>query len=183
MQSMPDLVERFIQHFGERGQLWGLNRTVGQIYALIFLSPRALNANDIVERLGMSRSNVSTGLKQLQEWRLVKMSHQQGDRQEYFETPKQIWEVFRTLAQERRRREIEPTLSFLREALTCEVADDQERAAQARMREMHDLIDLFNGWFDDIQKLSPETLERLMRLGSRVSRVLDALAPARRNDP
>lgn len=180
METLSPLAERFVLHFGEMARHWGMSRTVGQIYGLLYLSSRPLNADDIVEGLGLSRSNVSMGLKALEDWRLVKLVHLKGDRREYFETPKEIWEVFRTLAEEKRRREVEPTLLFLRDALAQETHGEDELYAQTRMRAMYDLIDLSSTWFDDVQKLSPETLERLMRMGSRVARVLDSLASLRR---
>ncbi|MBP8151392.1 MAG: MarR family transcriptional regulator, partial [Xylophilus sp.] len=104
-ENLPPLNRQFVSHFGEMGSRWGINRTVGQIYALIFISPHALNADDIAEALEFSRSNVSMGLKKLQSWRLVKLRHQPGDRREYFEAPADVWEIFRVLAEERRRRE------------------------------------------------------------------------------
>ncbi len=171
--NLSPLAERFVLHFGEMGSRWGVNRTVGQIYAVLFIAPSPLNADDIVDALGVSRSNVSMGLKELQSWRLVRMVHQAGDRRDYFETPKDVWEIFRTLAEEKRKREIEPTLSFLRDALMDAPGDDAERHAQEKMRQMHELIDLANGWFDDIHELSPQTLESLMRMGAKVSRVLE----------
>ncbi|WP_145927114.1 GbsR/MarR family transcriptional regulator [Jeongeupia sp. USM3] len=170
---MSPLTERFVSHFGEMGSRWGVNRTVGQIYALLFLSSKPLNADEIGEALGFSRSNVSMGLKELQAWRLVRLLHQPGDRREYFETPKDVWEIFRTLAEEKRRREVEPTLSLLRDALLESAQDDTERHAQARMREMHDLIEMTTGWFDEVQRLSPETLRKLMQLGTRVTKLLE----------
>ena len=170
---LPPLNRQFIAHFGEMGSRWGINRTVGQIYALLFISERALHADDIAETLAFSRSNVSMGLKELQAWRLVKLRHQSGDRREYFEAPADVWEIFRVLAEERRRREIEPTLSMLRTALLEQPATDAERHAQARMREMHDLIDRLMTWFDDVQRLSPETAMQLMGMGSTVTKVLE----------
>ena len=113
------------------------------------------------------------GLKELQAWRLVKLSHQPGDRREYFEAPKDVWEIFRVLAVERRRREIEPTLSMLRMALLEEPASDEERHAQERMRDMHELIDRLMTWFDDVQRLAPETAMQLMGMGTAVTRVLE----------
>src|SRR4249920_1088614 len=107
--NLPPLTQSFVLHFGEMGSRWGINRTVGQIYALIFVAPAPLNADDIAEKLEFSRSNVSMGLKELQAWRLVKLRHIAGDRREYFDAPSDAWEIFRTLAEERRRREIEPT--------------------------------------------------------------------------
>src|SRR5690606_2512024 len=170
MELSPQ-IERFVLHFGEMGSRWGVNRTVGQIYALLFLSPRPLNADEIADTLGFSRSNVSMGLKELQSWRLVKMGHQAGDRRDYFETPKDVWEIFRVLAEEKRKREIDPTLTLLRETLLEPPGDDAERYAQQRMKEMLGLIELATDWFDEVQRLPPETLESLMRLGATVQKV------------
>ena len=172
-ENLPPLNRQFVSHFGEMGSRWGINRTVGQIYALIFISPHALNADDIAEALEFSRSNVSMGLKELQSWRLVKLRHQPGDRREYFEAPADVWEIFRVLAEERRRREIEPTLSMLRMALLEAPTSDAERHAQERMKEMHELIDRLMTWFDDVQKLAPETAMQLMGMGATVTKVLE----------
>jgi DNA-binding transcriptional regulator GbsR (MarR family) len=170
---LPPLSQQFVSHFGEMGSRWGINRTVGQIYALLFISQRALNADEIAETLEFSRSNVSMGLKELQSWRLVRMTHQSGDRREYFEAPADVWEIFRVLAEERRRREVEPTLSMLRMALLEQPATDAERHAQDRMRKMYELIDRLMTWFDDVQKLAPETAMQLMGMGTAVTRVLE----------
>ena len=170
---LPPLSREFVAHFGEMGSRWGINRTVGQIYALLFVSQRALNADEIAETLEFSRSNVSMGLKELQSWRLVRLKHQPGDRREYFEAPSDVWEIFRVLAEERRRREVEPTLSMLRAALLQEPANDADRHAQERMRQMHDLIDRLLTWFDDVQKLAPETAMQLMGMGATVTKVLE----------
>ncbi len=172
LPELPPLNRQFVAHFGEMGSKWGINRTVGQMYALIFLSERALNADEIAELLAFSRSNVSMGLKELQSWRLVRLRHLPGDRREYFEAPSDVWEIFRVLAEERRRREIEPTLSMLRGALLEEPTNDAERHAQERMREMHDLIDRLMKWFDDVQRLAPETAMQLMGMGATVTKVL-----------
>ena len=172
-ENLPPLTRQFVSHFGEMGSRWGINRTVGQIYALIFISPHALNADDIAEALEFSRSNVSMGWKELQSWRLVKLRHQPGDRREYFEAPADVWEIFRVLAEERRRREIEPTLSMLRMALLEAPTSDAERHAQERMKEMHELIDRLMTWFDDVQKLAPETAMQLMGMGATVTKVLE----------
>lgn len=172
MQLSP-LIQRFVLHFGEMGSRWGINRTVGQIYALLFTAPRPLNADEIAESLGFSRSNVSIGLKELESWKLVRLSHQPGDRREYFSAPDDVWTIFRTLAEERRRREIDPTLSMLREVQleTPTAPDDQH--AQRRMQEMYQLIVLVTGWIEEMQKLDVATLEKLMRLGTRVTKLLE----------
>jgi DNA-binding transcriptional regulator GbsR (MarR family) len=171
--ELPPLIQSFVLHFGEMGSRWGINRTVGQIYALLFVSERALNADELVERLGISRSNVSMGLKELESWRLVRLSHQPGDRREYYSAPEDVWAIFRTLAEERQRREVEPTLSLLRDAILESPASAEERYAQARMRQMHDLIDLLTTWFADVRKLSPTTLQQLLKMGGAVVRLLE----------
>jgi DNA-binding transcriptional regulator GbsR (MarR family) len=170
---LPPLARQFVSHFGEMGSRWGINRTVGQIYALLYISRQPLNADEIAESLEFSRSNVSMGLKELQAWRLVRLKHLPGDRREYFEAPQDVWEIFRVLAEERRRREVEPTLSMLRMALLEQPGNEAERHAQERMRQMHDLIDRLMTWFDDVQKLAPETAMQLMGMGSTVTRVLE----------
>jgi len=171
--TLPPLVETFVLHFGEMGGRWGVNRTVGQIYALLFLSDRPLNAEQITEALGISRSNASMGLKELEAWRLVRKRHLPGDRRDYFQAPDDIWQIVRILAQERRKREIDPTLSLLRDTLMATPANAEERHAQDRMRQMHDLIELLTSWADDVQKLDNDSLAKLLALGAGVSRLLE----------
>jgi DNA-binding transcriptional regulator GbsR (MarR family) len=173
MTTLSPLVRAFVSHFGEMGSRWGINRTVGQMYALIYVSPQPLNADDIAEALEFSRSNVSMGLKELQAWRLVQLRHFPGDRREYFQAPSDAWEVFQTLAEERRRREIEPTLSMLRNALLEEPTTEADRIAQERMRGMHEVIELTTRWFDDVQRLDRKTLEQLLGMGAKVQRLLE----------
>ena len=182
MPPLSPLVRSFVSHFGEMGSRWGINRTVSQIYALIFVSPRALNADEIAEALAFSRSNVSMGLKELQSWRLVNLRHLPGDRREYFDAPTDAWEIFRTLAEQRRRREIEPTLTMLRGALLEQPGTEDDRVAQERMRGMHDLIEMMTTWFDDVQRMDQKTLSQLMKMGSKVQRLLEftGKAPARK---
>jgi DNA-binding transcriptional regulator GbsR (MarR family) len=173
MTDLPPLIRTFVMHFGEMGSRWGINRTVGQIYALLFLSDRPLNADDLSETLGFSRSNVSMGLKELEAWRLIKLQHLPGDRREYFSTPDDIWTIVKTLAEERRRREIDPTLTLLRDVLMEKPSTPAEQHAQNRMREMHDLLELLTKWSDDMQKLDGDSLVQLLKLGSRVQKLLE----------
>ena len=170
--QLPELTQRFVLHFGEMGSRWGINRTVGQIYALLFVSERPLNADEIAQALDFSRSNVSMGLKELGAWNLVRMQHVPGDRRDYFSAPDDVWAIFRTLAEERRKREIDPTLSMLREALLHQQESPAERYAQERMRQMHDLIELATQWFDDIQRMPSEDVRQLMKLGGAVQKLL-----------
>ena len=171
--NLAPLTQRFVLHFGEMGSRWGINRTVGQIYALLYVSPKALNADEIGEALAFSRSNVSMGLKELQSWNLVRLQHLPNDRREYFSAPEDVWAIFRTLAEERRKREIDPTLSMLREALMEEGVTGDDVHAQARMRQMHELIELMTGWLADVQKMDSATLASLMKMGAKVAKLLD----------
>jgi DNA-binding transcriptional regulator GbsR (MarR family) len=172
--TVTPLVQSFVSHFGEMGSRWGINRTVGQIYALLFVTERPMHADDIGEKLAISRSNVSIGLKELQAWGLVRQSRLPGDRREYFTSLGDVWEIFRVVAAERRRREVLPTLSVLRESLLVKAGTADDAFAQQRMREMHELVDMANTWFDDLQRLSPESMAQLMKMGSRVQKLLSA---------
>ncbi len=171
--KLPPLTQRFVLHFGEMGSRWGINRTVGQIYALLYVSARPLNADDIGEALTFSRSNVSMGLKELQSWNLVRLIHQPNDRREYFQAPEDVWAIFRTLANERRKREVDPTLSMLREALMEQPGTAEDVHAQERMRQMHSFIELMTNWLDEVQKMDSETLASLMQMGAKVQKLLE----------
>ena len=171
--NLSPLAQSFVLHFGEMGSRWGINRTVGQIYALLYVSAETLCADDIVERLGVSRSNVSMGLRELQAWNLVLLKHLPGDRRDFFTTPDDVWQILRTLAEERKKREVDPTLSVLREILMQDPADEAERHAQARMAEMHGLIEQLTTWYDDVKKLETDRLAMLLGLGARVTKILE----------
>lgn len=171
--NLTPLVQSFVLHFGEMGSRWGINRTVGQIYALLFVSEKPLNAEEIADALAFSRSNVSMGLKELDSWKLVRLQHLPGDRREYFSAPEDVWAIFRTLADERRKREIDPTLSMLRDAILVSPENPQDAFAQERMRAMHELIETVTDWFTDVQKLDEQTLRKLMKLGAAAQKVLE----------
>lgn len=172
--NLPPLIQAFVLHFGEMGSRWGINRTVGQIYALLFVSPEPLNADQIVEALGISRSNVSMGLRELQAWNLVLLRHVPGDRRDHFTTLDDVWQILRVLAEERKKREVDPTLSVLRELLMQKPSTAAERHAQARMAEMHQLIEQLTTWYEDVRRLETERLAQLLALGSRVVKFLEA---------
>jgi len=165
-------MQSFVLHFGEMGSRWGINRTVGQIYALLYVSEHPLNADQIGEALAFSRSNVSIGLKELQGWNLVRLQHLPGDRREYFSTPEDVWTIFRTLAEERTKREISPTLSMLRGAMLEEPGTSEDRHAQQRMREMLDFMELLMRWFDELQRMDETSLRRFMKLGAQMQKLM-----------
>src|SRR3984957_16891648 len=117
MNKLSPVQQKFILHWGEMGTRWGINRTVAQTHALLFISPKPLNADEIVETLGVARSNVSTSLKELQSGGIVKMVHSMGDKRDHFESMKDVWEMFRVVLNERKRREIDPTLALLEDCI------------------------------------------------------------------
>jgi len=167
------MIESFVFHFGEMGSKWGFNRTVGQIYALLVLSEQPISANEIAESLSISRGNVSMGLKELSAWQLVGTVHKQGDRKDYYHTKGSVWDMANKVFEERRKREIDPTLSLLRDNLMDEPGNKQEEYAQGRIQEIHDLLENITKWTQSLQALSPEQLNGLMKLGSGVSKVID----------
>lgn len=170
---MSPMIHKVIMHFGEMGSRWGISRTVGQMYALILLHGQPLCADQIAELLSISRSNVSMALKELQSWRLVTASRISGERKEYFSAPEDIWQIVRTLLEERRKREVEPTLSVLREVLIEDSAESDNAYALNKIRQMHDVIDLFVRWSDDMQKMDTASIHKLLRLGKGVVKVFE----------
>jgi DNA-binding transcriptional regulator GbsR (MarR family) len=168
---LTPLQQEFVLHFGEMGSRWGINRTVGQIYALLFLSRDPLNAEQITDGLGISRSNTSMGLKELQSWSLVRLKHFPGDRRDYFTTPEDLWEIVRILVAERKKREIDPTLTKLRELEMQGPAGDNY--AEARIAELRELIEMTTGFYDEMQKLETARLVKLMTMGQRIAGLID----------
>ncbi|MCE0556816.1 MULTISPECIES: GbsR/MarR family transcriptional regulator [unclassified Motilimonas] len=165
-------VQSFVFHFGEMGSRWGFNRTVGQMYALLVVTERPLSATELAETLNISRGNVSMGMKELQSWRLVQVSHIPGDRKEYYRVTGSIWDMANTIFEERKKREVDPTLSLLRDNLLEEPKDKEEAFAFEKMQEIHDLLEMLTQWSGELQRLSPEKLSTLMKLGAGVSKML-----------
>lgn len=184
--KLSPLQEEFVLHFGEMGSRWGINRTVGQIYALLFVTDRPLNAEEISDRLSFSRSNVSMGLKELQAWKLVRLKHLPNDRREYFTTPDDLWEIVRTLAEERKRREVDPTLSKLRELQLRRGVNDEDAYAYARIAALTELIELLTGWYDEVNELETSRIVQLLAMGAAGQDLLDRagkVIPLRRRGP
>lgn len=171
--QITESMQTFISHFGEMGSRWGINRTVGQIYALLFLVQEPICVDDICKTLGFSRTNVSMGLKELEGWRLLKTKYYPKDRKEYFTVLEDVWQIFRTLVEERKKREIEPTLSMLRDVLITQANCDEEYSRR-KMQEMYDLIEMLVDWYVDIQKLDTRDLLKLLKLGSKVLKLFQA---------
>ena len=165
--------EKFILHWGEMGTRWGVNRTVAQIHALLYLADKPLTADDIVDTLGVARSNVSNSLKELQGWKLVKVTHVMGDRRDHFVALQDVWEIFRVIIEERKRREIDPTLTMLREC-AIEGAHDPalDKQALARMQNVLDFLEMLGTTYQEYQHLPPATLKRFLKMGGKVARLL-----------
>ena len=177
MQLTP-IAEKFVLHWGEMGSRWGVNRTVGQIHALLYLAELPIHAEEICETLSIARSNVSTSLKELMDWGLVRVVHVMGDRRDHFEALHDIWDIFRVIAQGRRRREIDPTLSMMRNALLDPAFSGESAITRARIRQVHDFLDASSAWVDEMQRLDPATLMKIMKLGSRIQRLIGGAAAA-----
>ena len=177
MELSPTLT-KFVLHWGEMGTRWGVNRTVAQIHALLFLADRPLAADEIVETLGVARSNVSNSLKELQSWKLVRVTHVLGDRRDYYETSGDVWELFRTIVRERKEREFDPTVRLLQELSREPALASESPAAQDRLRSTMEFMQTLGSWSDEMLRLSPATLEKILRLGAQVQRFVRAPEPA-----
>ncbi|MDP2561362.1 GbsR/MarR family transcriptional regulator [Psychrobium sp. 1_MG-2023] len=170
---MTAKIESFVMHCGEMGSRWGFNRTVGQMYGLLIIHEQALSAVEIAEALNISRGNVSMGIKELQSWRLVSVHHKPKDRKEYYSPAGSIWEMATRVFEERRKREVDPTLSLLRDNLLDEPTNDKEVYAHQQMHEIHDLLETVTHWAGELQSMNPDNLTTLMKLGAGVSKVID----------
>jgi DNA-binding transcriptional regulator GbsR (MarR family) len=171
MQLNP-VTERFVLHWGEMGSRWGVNRTVAQIHALLFMVGEPLSAEAIAETLGVARSNVSTSLKELQNWKLIRVAHVLGDRRDHFETSSDVWELFRTVIRQRKEREFDPTVAVLRDCLASEQIALETQGAQRRIAETLVLMESLSTWGDEMLKLEPETLMKVMKLGAKIQHLL-----------
>ena len=173
MTKLAPAAEKFVLHWGELGARWGINRTVAQIHALLYISEKPLNAEQIAETLSVARSNVSTSLRELQGWGLVQTVHQLGDRRDYFQVLDDVWEMFRKVMEERKRREIDPTVEVLR---ACVAEAEKGGAAGAHARErlasLRDFMETGAEVCDQIQKLPTPALVRFARLGNRIGKII-----------
>ena len=165
--------EKFILHWGEMGARWGINRTVAQVHALLFLSPKPLNAEELTETLSVARSNVSNSIRELQGWGIVKLVHVMGDRRDHFESMKDPWEMFRVVLDERKKREIDPTLVMLRDALAELDAEKQKDAYTAeRLRSLQDFFETTSAWYNQVKQWPTAAIVKFIRLGDKVLKVL-----------
>ncbi len=177
MTNLPPFAQNFILHWGEMGTKWGINRTVAQIHALLFLSEEPLNAEDICSRLGVARSNVSNSLKELQNWGIVNVVHLPDDRRDHFESVKDVYELFRIIGSERKRREIDPTLRNLRKSAdeAGEINDPANTYAKGQLEELLGFFELVSDFYDKMDKLPTKTAVKALRMGDKIAKSFGAL--------
>jgi DNA-binding transcriptional regulator GbsR (MarR family) len=167
--------QRFILHWGEMGTRWGINRTVAQVHALLFVSPKPLHAEEIANTLSVARSNVSTSLRELQGWGIVRVAHVLGDRRDHFESVKDVWEIFRIVAEERKRREIDPTLRVLQECVgELKKAGPESAYVRQRLEEMLEFLTTTSGLFEELLSIPTGALKGMARLRGKLKLLLGA---------
>ena len=169
---LSPLSRRFVLHWGEMGSRWGVNRTVAQIHALLFHAGRPMHAEEIAETLSVARSNVSTSLRELTNLNLVRTVHLLGDRRDHFETSKDVWELFRIITRERKSREFDPTVALLKDLVADEAFAAEPADARARIRETLALMAALSAWGEEMLRLEPATLMKVMKLGGKIQKLM-----------
>jgi DNA-binding transcriptional regulator GbsR (MarR family) len=169
--TLSNTAREFVLHWGEMGSRWGVNRTVAQVHALLYLSPEPLTAEDIAEELSVARSNVSTSLRELQNWELAQTTHKLGDRRDFFTTSHDVWQLFLIVVEQRVEREIKPTITVLGR-LAAEASAEKQPEVTRRIGNMHAFLQEIQGWYEQMTKLPPSTLRSLVSLGAGVTKWL-----------
>ncbi len=171
MNTLTPVQRKFILHWGKMGAQWGINRTVAQIHALLYVSPAPIDAEIIANTLGVARSNVSTSLRELEGWGIVRTVHVLGDRRDHYESLKDVWEMFRIVMDERKKREMDPTLAMLREC-AVEAADSKDdKYTKERLDALLEFFEATSTWYDQIRKLPIAGVRQFMKLGDRVMKL------------
>lgn len=177
MADLTPAMKGFILHWGEMGSRWGINRTVAQIHALLYLSPEPLHAEAIAATLSVARSNVSNSLRELQSWGVVKTTHVMGDRRDHFESMKDVWEMIQLILDERKKREFDPTLTVLRElTATAKKAGRKDAHTHERLEEMLGFFESIAAWYSQVRRLPTGSVIKFIRMGDKIRQLL-GLAP------
>src|SRR5690349_18293625 len=175
--KLSPVQQKFVLHWGEMGTRWGINRTVAQIHALLYIAPKPLNAEEIAETLAVARSNVSNSLRELQGWRIIKLVHVLGDKRDHFESMKNVWEMFRIVLDERKRREIDPTMALLEECISEAVKEkDTDKNTEERLRELHRFFQTTTAWYTQVAKLPSSALAKFLNTGDKILKTI-GIAP------
>jgi DNA-binding transcriptional regulator GbsR (MarR family) len=172
VDTLSPIRRRFVMHWGEMGSRWGVNRTVAQIHALLFLSGRPMHAEEIAEILQVARSNVSNSLKELQNLNLVRVIHIFADRRDHFETSKDVWELMRTVVRERKSREFDPTLGILKECMGDPDYVTEDKDTRKRIEDTYGLMVAMSSWGEEMLRMEPATLMKVMKLGSKIQKLM-----------
>jgi DNA-binding transcriptional regulator GbsR (MarR family) len=165
--------QKFVLHWGEMGARWGINRTVAQVHALLYLAPRPMTAEEVCDALDVARSNVSQSLRELQNWEIVKVVHVLGDRRDHFECMKDVWEMFRLVVRERKRREIDPTVEVLR-ACVEEAArsGSKDESSRERLAAMHAFFSTMSAWYEQVDRWPTAAVIRFVKMGDKIRKWL-----------
>jgi DNA-binding transcriptional regulator GbsR (MarR family) len=172
MTNLTPTIQNFIIHWGEMGERWGINRTVAQIQALLYISPEPLNAEQISQTLSVARSTVSVGLRELQYWGIISVVHRLGDRTDYYELIGDVWEMFRLIADRRIQNELDPTVLMLREAMSKLDNDADDPHSKKKLGELLDVLDTASRVYKEFQKVPTKTIARIAKMSDLVSRIL-----------
>jgi len=171
--ELTDVAKKFVLHWGEMGTRWGINRTVAQIHALLYLSPKPLTAEEIADTLAVARSNVSNSLRELQNWGIVRVTHVLGDRRDHFESMKDVWEMFRIIVDERKKREADPVLAMLRDAaVEAKKSGAADVYTRERLADMLQFFELMTNWCEQTRKLPTPAVVRMVKMGDKLGRLL-----------
>ena len=173
MTKLSPVQQKFVLHWGEMGTRWGINRTVAQIHALLFISQKPLNAEDIAGALDVARSNVSTSLKELQGWGIVRLIHVLGDKRDHFESMKDVWEMFRVVLDERKKREIDPTIAMLRSCVAeAEKDKETDEYTEQKLRELGEFFETTTAWYGQIRQWPTAALTKFVKAGDKIRKLL-----------
>ncbi len=171
--KLSPVQQKFVLHWGEMGTRWGINRTVAQVHALLFISEQPLNADDLTDTLKVARSNVSNSLKELQGWGIVHKAAVLGERRDHFATTADVWEMFQIILDERKKREIDPTLAMLKECVDqAQGAAGESDFTRRRLTELHDMVQNLTRWYTQIRHLPTGAMIKFVKMGSKVWKVL-----------
>jgi DNA-binding transcriptional regulator GbsR (MarR family) len=178
---LSPIARRFVMHWGEMGSRWGVNRTVAQIHALLFLAGRPMDAEEIAAVLQVARSNVSNSIRELQNLHLVRVVHLVGARRDHFDTSKDVWELMRTVVRERKLREFDPTVGVLQACMADPGFADEGPAVRKRIADTLGLMQAMSSWGEEMLRLEPATLMKVMKLGRKIQQLVraDAAGKAR----
>jgi DNA-binding transcriptional regulator GbsR (MarR family) len=168
--QLSPVMQRYILHWGEMGTRWGVNRSVAQIHALLYLAGRPMHAEEIAETLAIARSNVSNSLKELQGWGLIRLTHLTGDRRDHFDAKDDPWDMLTLIVEGRKKREIDPTLEMLAACVAEAEADPSTPSGvKARLKEMQGFMSRLNRWYEQVRQIPRPTLVKLMGLGAKIA--------------